>query len=147
MKQQQQILFTEKPTYRSAYSLASTANYTPIFMQIGEKELFVRNIINGHKEEVAQFTAQLVENNGAYFCNYCHARGIKNPIEFLQFVKERGFTFEEFTQIGKYNSKESGFIDFGGNLREYSSAFDFRIYDMELVKEIETLTGLKNQAK
>lgn len=145
--EQQQILFIEKPTHRRAYGLNSTADYTPVFMQIGEKELFVRNIINSNIAEVVEIKAQLVENNGAYFCNYCHARGIKNLIEFLQFVKERSFTFEECTQIGKYNSKESGIVDFWGNLREYSSAFDFRIYDMELVKEIETLTGLKNQAK
>lgn len=133
-----EISFILKDSYIAKYGLGSTAKYTPVYMVNDAGTFFVRNIINDKSIDVDEIKAELIKTNGRYFTFCCGKRDV-DPIGFIDWVKENDFNFEDCTAIGKYNTIEDGFVDFGGNLKEISCAFSFRIYDPELVKEVKEL--------
>ncbi len=136
------VSFIEKESYIAKHGLAGTAKYTPVYMLKEGQPLFIRNAINDNFNEVAEIKKQLEKTNGMYFTSYC-GFGPCDPIDFINWVKSNNYTFEDCTAVGKYNTDEDGFVDFGGNLKQVSCAFDFRIYDKEMVKEIVRLTGFE----
>lgn len=102
--------------------------------------------IEGEKNEISAFVAQLKENGGKWYDRYInwpwHNEETKNlsPLEFIDWVESKGYTFDEtMTCI----EKDSGRIVFSGNLNELSCAFRYEIIDSSIADEIERHINLK----
>ena len=82
--------------------------------------------------------SQLLSTNGQYFkFNGAFA----SPIEMLKWIVDNKYHFCSITadNVQYQDGTSEDHFDFHGNLVEISAAFFYRIYDKELVKEIETL--------
>lgn len=134
----------KKPTYIAPHGLASHGEYTPYYFLMDGKEHFIRNLIksggytsynsyNQRRKELAEVIKELRKNNFKFYVNHC-VGGFKNPVEFIQWVKQNGNTFQIH---GELLLKCDTFTDFHGNLSERSCAFSFRIYDKELLNQIK----------
>jgi len=122
----------------------------PVFMMKDGDEFFVINR-NQDKEEhydTEHIKMELIENKGVYFKFY----GIfDNPYSLVKWVKEKKYSFECSGKSGRvFNDVKSlfrdrgnderygkGFVDFGGNIREVSCAFQYRIYDIAMVDTLK----------
>jgi len=97
-------------------------------------------------DEIILILNTLKKSNFRYACNYCcrgtlgSANKFTDPIEFLNWVEKNNYSFEKFSQILEINK---GYWQFCGNLKEYSCAFTFYIFDEKLVKEISSRSGVK----
>lgn len=79
---------------------------------------------------------QLIASGGAYMTFnsfYPH------PLEMLAEVAERKHHFTEPDKMYWSSIEAQGFVDFHGNRREVSAAFQYRIYDPELAAKIEAV--------
>jgi hypothetical protein len=150
------IEFVNGETYTSSCGMTGSGRYTPIYMIAGGKKYFVRNALEKlsgeshgwrkyHNEksadEVKNAKAQLVENGGKYYTLYSIK---KDPIEFLDWVCEKGYTLQVFGKLFDSSDRKDGaerFTDFHGNLVEYSAAFNFRIYDTDILATIQSRTA------
>lgn len=103
--------------------------YTPLYVN-GK---FVCNIADAEREqkrkEAAEYLLSLRRNDYKFLAFYSKK---DNVFDFLKWVKDNGYNFEPFTRFAKYPD----YTDFGGNLREFSAAFSYRIYDAETLKSI-----------
>ncbi len=136
------LIFLKKESTIQPRGLWGTAKYTPVFMVKNGKEFFVRNIVDDKELELEPFLDQLRLNNGSFYCEYCQWPNISNPIDFINTVISIGHVFLN-ASLGKYNTIEDGYIDFGGNLKDVSCAFSFRIYDQLIIDQVEQLSGIK----
>jgi len=90
----------------------------------------------------------LVDSNFKYVCYHCgkgclgSANSFINPVEFAQYVKENKFTYNKLFAPTIYAIKRNHWR-FSGNLNEISSSFQFDIFDEDLKKQLEEITGLK----
>jgi hypothetical protein len=75
--------------------------------------------------------AGLIKNlrfNGYRFVkNYCGR--FSNPVDFVKFVAENNYTFERAYAV--YEGGTLNRLQFAGNLKELSHAFNFFIYDLD----------------
>ena len=144
------IEFIEKAPFESG-DVFRKQTLVPVFMVKGGKEYFVANLpIAGgnygaeyHREEMAGYKNQLYQTKGEWFKFYGH---FDTPFELVEYVKENQYTFECGGKNGRvFNDVNALFIDvpeeyygsctdFGGNLREVSAAFRYRIYDEAIVE-------------
>lgn len=85
------------------------------------------------RKDVENYFNQLNANGGKYFKFYIVNHKEKTLPEFLEWIKANGYTFsKEMTEF----SIDKDYIDFSGNLNEYSAAFCFRIYDKTLATQL-----------
>lgn len=105
-----------------------------------QKDHYIVRDIEEDKEEIKVFVDQLKENGGKWFDRYCkgrwHPEKTKKlgPLEFIDWVKSKGYTFDEkMTDL----TIESCGTKFMGNLNEYSCAFCYDIHDKSIVEEIK----------
>lgn len=112
---------------------------TPVYFEKDGKQNFVCNLVTKHEKrqyevensrrEIEDYFRQLNTNDGRYFAFYSID---KDVFSFLDWVKDKGYHFEHFA--GFYIAPD--FDEFHGNLKEYSAAFNYRIYDKELTQEL-----------
>jgi len=96
-------------------------------------EVFIQNVNLNKSIDVWEFenrVQNLEKNNFKYLTFHCPKRDIN---EFIEWVKENNYTLQIFGTLFERNDI---YVDFHGNLWEYSSAFHFRIYDMDLARNI-----------
>lgn len=138
--------FIEKEPYKSYDNW--NMNYClmyPNFMIKDGKEFFIVNRREPNPryrkdEEIMGFIEQLKDNDGKYVTFY---GSDKNPIDMLKNIIERQHSFVEPTELFE-ESVAKDFVDFCGNLNEVAAAFRYRIYDTEMLKNIERITNLIN---
>lgn len=154
------IEFIEGETYVSSYDgMYNNAEFTPIYAMLNGKQCFVRNSVNvfnvphygwyeyeknKNKQEVERVKNSLVEHDGKYIT--FHAL-YDNPFEFLDWIKREGYTLEVVSEFFLKASK-GNFTDFHGNSCEYSCSFHYRIYDEEMLKQLEEIVaGMKQHIR
>ena len=111
---------------------------TPEKEHKGSMHGYLRYDVENSKKEMQVMKAAL-QNNGykwldLYMKWQWHPDETKgsDPLQMIQWIREKGYHFVDFTDIHIHDSH----ADFNGNLQEYSAAFFYRIYDMNLVEEI-----------
>lgn len=112
----------------------------PVYMVKDGEEYFIANRDEPETPGGLYFAGIrkfLSENGGAYFYFYGHW---PHPLEMLQAMRGR-YTFDSAKGLF-VDSRERGvvgghFLDFGGNFREVSTAFFYRIYDEELMSRVK----------
>lgn len=89
-------------------------------------------IIGGQSEEAAKGRLAALEENGWSHLD-CYECGFTNPIDWINHVRDKGWTFDHQSkiQVGK-----DGRAFFGGNINEYSAAFRYLILDKNLLGTI-----------
>ncbi|HBY20386.1 MAG TPA: hypothetical protein DEG71_05155 [Clostridiales bacterium] len=140
------IMFKEGIAYESSYGCAGRAEFTPIIMVKENQEFFIQNKVKEitrdgyskhHEErnlnEIERIKKQLLNNDGKFL--KFHARE-ENPFKFIQWVKDNNYTFEIHGELF-YECNNDSFVDFHGNVKEYSAAFHYRIYDVEMIQELK----------
>ena len=147
-----QITFFEKEAFESTPLPTQERGRVliPVFMMKGGNEYFVINRNRDTKEhyDTEHIKLKLTETKGTYFKFY----GVfDDPYSLIQWVKDKGYSFESSGKNGRvFSDAESlfsdcrdnerygkGFIDFGGNIREVSCAFQYRIYDIAIVEALK----------
>ena len=104
---------------------------TPVYFEQAGKRYFIVNTGPGDRESnLDYYVQQLSKNDGKYFCFYCYKPDIR---EFLDIVKSKGYHFVDDTKFDMHGD----FVDFHGNMKEYSCAFMYRIYDMKMYEELK----------
>lgn len=106
----------------------------------GDKaDAYVRMDAQNHLREIDAFTKQLTGNDGAWIVLYntCsllpRERREAGPLDWVAFVREKGWTFDKkMTGILVWDDG----IDFNGNITEYSSAFQYRIWSPEILEQL-----------
>jgi hypothetical protein len=122
----------------------------PVFMVKDGKEYFM---LNRTTEKSCHYDAERLKqdlmNNGGSFIRF-HGK-YDNPFDLVDMVIEKKFAFESCGKNGRVFNDVStlfkdnrnapcygaGFIDFGGNLREVSCAFQYRIYDIDMAERLK----------
>lgn len=153
------IEFVMGETYVSTYGLTSNAEYTPIYAMLNGKKCFVRNSVKGinhstygwneyeknkNERELKKVKESLIEHDGKYITFHSL---YDNPFELLEWIKEKGYTLEVYPEFFRKSSNED-FTDFHGNSCEYSCAFHYRIYDEEMIKQLEEIvSGMKQHIR
>jgi hypothetical protein len=140
------ITFTEGEPYESKWGLVGRAVFTPVYMEKGGGKFHVRNLVEPIKGDcwdksnadraargVDRAKAQLVGNGGAFYCDYSR---IEDPIKFIEWIKEQGYTFQVFRSPFE---EWEGATHFHGNLVEYSAAFSYWIYDQDLANTLKDM--------
>lgn len=59
----------------------------------------------------------------------------KDPVRFLDWLRQEGYTLEIHGKLFSFLPKHD-YVDFHGNVCEYSAAFRYRIYSRELFQSI-----------
>ena len=135
--------FTERKCNQPHYPLycGGTVGHIDTYFEAGGKIRFLRGYTEGYAneaQEVEELKQQLINNECKYIRFYCHAPiEDRSPLAFLAWVKEHKMTFESFSHFRWIKSKSINAWEFGGNLREYSSAFTYRIFDRALAMQIK----------
>lgn len=111
---------------------------TPEKERKGSMHGYLRIDVEDSKKEMQEMKAALQDNGFRWLDLYMkwpyHPEETKgsDPLQMIQWIREKGYHFVDFTDIHIHD----GLADFNGNLQEYSAAFFYRIYDMDLVEEI-----------
>ena len=122
----------------------------PVFMLKGGIEYFVINRSRDKEDhyKTEHIKMRLLETKGAYFKLYGK---FDDPYSLVQWVKEKKYSFEYSGKKGRvYNDVASlfsdcrnnegygeGFVGFGGNIRQVSAAFQYRIYDIAMADTLK----------
>ena len=136
-----------QPIYDSEKSFLSYDSFhdkntvmTPVYFEFDNKRHFVVNIVTKHPleyevfeshEKMREYFSQLNANKGKYFAFHSIRKNVK---ELLQWMKDNNYQFREDTRFWVHDD----FIELMGNMREYSAAFHYRIYDMQLANDLMT---------
>lgn len=137
------IQFIEKEPWHDNNPYSGGCDMYPTYMVKDGKELFMFNRRSDQSEwEAENYESrkkQLLDNGGKFFKFY----GYKDsPYEYLNAVIERQHTFEKFGHEDVSWSDDGNFCDFCGNLKEISAAFFYRIYDVDMSKNVEKIVNL-----
>ena len=154
-----EIKFTEKKRNQprwSGWHGAEIDHIDTYFSVDGGEPQFLRGVVEGatgsDMREIESLKKQLVEHAAKYVCFYCHApigngrhrvdwitapEDDRHPLKFLAWVREHNLTFEPFSRFEYLSGMKVW--EFGGNLREYSSAFTYRIWDRGLAIKVKRL--------
>lgn len=133
----------KKPSCYSEYGFQKKAYFTPYLFVRDGKEFFIRNLVEftkgdkktKNRNELSNYLLDLRKNKFKFITSYCYSRH-EDPISFLKWVIETKKTFQI---TGELFYCFDGYADFHGNLKEVSCAFNFRIYDKELLRKTELL--------
>lgn len=111
---------------------------TPEKERKGSMHGYLRYDVENSKKEMQAMKTALQDNGYRWLDLYMkwpyHPEETKgnDPLQMIQWIRKKGYHFVDFTDIHIHDSH----ADFNGNLQEYSAAFFYRIYDMDLVEEI-----------
>ena len=115
--------------------------YIPYSFGTPERHYFVQNLcpVSGSKiqdrpqrSELAKLLWQLRRNEFRYVMFY----GIeKDTVRFLDWLRQEGYTLEIHGKLFSFHPKHD-YVNFHGNVCEYSAAFRYRIYSRELFQSI-----------
>lgn len=137
------IEFIEKEPFESYdnWNDCESLLYPNVMIKDG-KEYFVKNRREPHETryhtDIPELMEQLKENNGIYATFYSNNKEIW---DFLDYIIEHHYSFDKiFEEFAEH--KEGNFTDFHGNLTEISSAFMYRLYDINLINEIKKIVEL-----
>ena len=149
------IQFETGEQYQRSRGYRGSALFTPLFMLRGKSKYFVMNIVEEisgdspawiklHNEQnaakIEKAKNQLMENGGQYLTFH----GLQtNPFDFLNWVKEKGYTLEVHGELFYESTQKSArpFTDFHGNVLEYSAAFMYRVYDKKVLSSLREITA------
>lgn len=147
-----EIKFTEKkrnsPHWSGWYN--AEIDYIDTYFTIDDKTRFLRGIAecapDYEKRKIDTLKQQLIDNNAKFVSFYCHAP-IDNchPLNFLAWIRENQLTFEPFSAFVYISSLKVW--EFRGNLREYSSAFQYRIWNKGLAIKVKQLYNKIKEAE
>jgi len=132
------ITFIEKEPFGAEIVPGRQQRYFPIYMVKDGKEYFVRNRMEGDDDaDIKEYKKMLMSNNGQYFRlhGYC-----KNPFDLITDMKKRRHRFTEPKKVFRKYCGEgivNEYTDFHGNMVEVSAAFQYRIYDEEMVSRLK----------
>lgn len=119
----------------------------PMYMVKGDERYFVINRCEPEptaisKNDRKRILAHLVKTKGAY--TRFHAP-YESPFALLSFVCYRKHTFVK-SSLGLFRENNDS-VDFSGNLNEVSSAFQYRIYDKDILDRIRVIVDLIQKKK
>jgi hypothetical protein len=127
------------------FGFTSKGHYTSYSFTVDGVYYFISNLIehtgdkyhdNSSRREMAERLLNLRSNNYKFMKFY--GGKFDNPIDFIQWIKTKKLTLEIH---GSPFVKSENFTDFHGNLKEVSCAFHFRIYNKDLLSDIETIVS------
>ena len=114
---------------------------TPYYFLIGKRKLFLSSLTSdtGHafderryRREMAGLLWNLRKNHYDYCTFYSHKPDI---FDFFKWLRDNHYTLEVQGRLFSIDS-ERNYVDFHGNVCEYSAAFHYRIYSRELFENI-----------
>ena len=114
---------------------------TPYYFQLGKRKLFLYNLISDtgsdyddrrYRREMAERLLNLRKNRYDYCIFYSRKSDI---FEFFKWLRENHYTLEVHGSLFGIDP-DRGYVDFHGNVCEYSAAFHYRIYSRELFENI-----------
>lgn len=119
----------------------------PIYMLKGDERLFVIRRSEPEHNANAEYDrkrilAHLVKTKGAYARFHSH---FETPFELLSFICRRKNTFVK-SSLGLFRENDDS-VDFSGNLNEVSAAFQYRIYDKDVLDRIRSIVDLIQKKK
>ncbi len=139
-----EITFTDrkrnKPTWSGWYG--TEIDHIDTHFTSGGVTRFLRGVAecapDYEKGEMEDLKQQLIDNKAKFIRFYCHAP-IDNPspLDMIQWVKANNLHWESFAKFEYIKSLK--LWEFGGNTREYSAAFTFRIFDRGLAVRVKRL--------
>ena len=84
------------------------------------------------------------------FQDYCRGNNKEHDVKgFLDWIEEHNYTYESCAEIYRLGENQNNPIEvwnFHGNLKEISSAFNFYVFDKELVGLIEASLSKRSKA-
>jgi len=98
-----------------------------------DKEFFICGYLKDelpYDTKVFERINQFIHNDGYFITDYCGASPL-SPFTLLAYIKEHNYHFGESYHCRLVKYEKTGIYEFGGNLREVSSAFRFVIYKKE----------------
>lgn len=104
---------------------------TPVHFEKGGKRHFIVNVHGSKTDDLNFYVQQLSQNDGKYFCFYCHYHEY-DIRKFLDIVKSKKWHFQD----AKFDI-HGDWVDFHGNIKEFSCAFMYRIYDMDMFADLK----------
>lgn len=152
------IEFITGDTFTSHWC-GGSAEYTPVYAILNGVKRLVTNIIHAlegdtlvwreYSDKRSVEIAERAKNNlMKHDGKYITFRALNdNPFEFLNWIKENGYTLEAVKEFFS-ESSDGDFTDFHGNFREYSCSFYYRIYDETMLKELkEIVTNMRQHIR
>lgn len=140
-----------KPRFVHWYS--GTTDYIDTYFEQNGQKHFLRGVAecapDYEKEEIEPLKKRVLESNGRYCRFYgglkklhvlrsCSNSAIPNPLDYAKHVKAEGWHFQE---PSLYCSDD--YCDFHGNIKEFSGAFWYRIYDKQIAEQLKLLLPKK----
>lgn len=115
--------------------------YVPYCFEYDGKRYFLGNLATrtgteqGDRENRREM-ASLLTSLRRHHYQYCTFHAIKEDIfEFFKWLRENKYTLEIHGALFTFDP-DHGYVDFWGNVREYSAAFQYRIYSREMLRHI-----------
>ena len=114
---------------------------TPYFFQIGKRKLFLSSLTSDtgnafderrYRRDMAGLLWNLRKNRYDYCTFYSHKPDI---FEFFKWLRDNNYTLEVQGRLFSFDSARN-YVDFHGNVCEYSAAFHYRIYSRELFENV-----------
>ncbi len=119
----------------------SAAKYIPYYLEVGGKQMFIRNLCSNtgrefddarYRKELAGYLLNARKNLYEYLTFYAYKTDI---FEFFEWLRKNQYTLEIHGTLF-YFAPDRSYVDFNGNVWEYSAAFHYRIYSRELFENI-----------
>lgn len=133
------IYFIEKKPIEDKNPFVGGIFY-PVYMIKNNKEYFVCNRretkSKTEQTRLENIKQQLINNNGKIFKFYSF---YDDPLDLINVIIKRKHHFDNPNKLFSGNFDKNGFIDFNGNLKEVSCAFNYRIYDFDIINKIKEL--------
>ena len=115
--------------------------HTPYYFQLGKRKLFLCSLTSdsGNKYDDRRYRREMAERllnlrrNHYDYCTF-HSR-YPDIFEFFKWLRENHYTLEVQGSLFSIDP-ERNYVDFHGNVCEYSAAFHYRIYSRELFENI-----------
>ena len=144
-----EITFITGDSYIS-HLTTTVRRITPVYAVVNGKKLFLKSYSNSlsggiwskyddwkSEKDLDAAKESIVKHEG----RYCTFHGLfDDPFELLEWVKEKGYTLEAVRGFF-ISASTDDYADFHGNLREYSCAFHYRIYDKEMMSKLKQMVS------
>ena len=139
------ISFIEKEPFNTRFITGEIHRLVPVFMVKDNAEYFMvnRRIDCGDKNDtdIESYKEMLLSNGGKFFRFYgC----FEDPFEMLSDMKKHTYHFVEPEKVIERfdgNGYGKGFYDFGGNFKEVSAAFNYRIFCTGYAEKLNNLVA------
>lgn len=114
---------------------------TPYYFLRDGKRMFISNLISDtgkaadddrNRREMAERLLDLRRNHYEYCAFYSH---VKDLFEFFDWIRKNRYTLEIQGTLF-YFDPERQYVDFMGNVCEYSAAFHYRIYSRSILESL-----------